>query len=344
MPLSSSQITQLASAFNEHWDLPTLMLFADQLNVNLNNEAPIGNMRERAIKFITLLNNARPPQDREMLELLEKDGNAALKRAAGELLKPGFFSPTGDCHDATLLGRVPFIARSDLRLSVRDFTTHASPYSTRVLIVKGVKPGGKSYTWHYLRHLAVCVVGAKITSLRLKDTDYTPRQLMVEVASLLSLDVSRIPPMTDDPQLARIDSLLNWFRGQIGSMVAPHWLVIDDLNHPSVTPAIRQTVYAMAGVAERMRGELWLALLGYNEEITDPDMSFISEDFARFPTTEEIAQHFESVASTPLPTGLAQQIADGLFSAYPRIDKEAMIQIAKDVAEMGEKLKQGEQP
>jgi hypothetical protein len=344
MPLSSSQITHLADAFNQHWDLPTLVFFAQELNIDLNNEAPSGNLKERAIKLITLLNSVIPSKDRDMLELLEKRGNAALKREAGELLRPRFFSPTGDAHDATMLGRVAFVGRIDLRQRIREFTTQMGPFSTRVIVVKGTDPGGKSYTWHYLRHLAASVAGVKITSLKLKDTGYTPRQLMVEVASLLTLDDSRIPPMTDDPQLARIDSLINWFKGQIDRMEAPYWLVIDDLNDPSVTPAMRQTVYAMAVTVEEKKQNLWLVLLGFNEEITDPDMRYIGEDFAQFPTTQEIAGHFESVAKTsPLPSqaGLAQQIADGLFTAYTRIDKEAMIHLGRDIEETSEKLKQG---
>ncbi len=152
MPLTTLQITELAKAFHEEWDLPTLTLFASRLDVNLINIAPDGSLKERAIKFIIYLRDFLPPRDNELLEKLRVDGNARLKAIANAMLTPWYF-PTGDPHDAIVLGRIAFVNRTDLRQVLRDFT-NPSHHTTHVLIVRGDQPGGKSYSWEFIRHLA----------------------------------------------------------------------------------------------------------------------------------------------------------------------------------------------
>jgi len=347
MSLTGLQITALARAFDENWDLPKLVMFASNLNINLGNIAPMGSMKERANKFISHMNSALPPRDRELLELLRLQGNAALRAIADEFLAPTFYSPTGNPHDAVILGRSAFINRSNLRLVLRDFTS-PNPFTTHVLIVRGDRPCGKSYSWEFLRHLAVNSAGALPQRLRLKDKLYTPKELLEQAALLIRLDLSRLPPMADDPQLSRIDPLINWFKGELSSLQRPYWLVIDDLNDPSVTSAMREMAYAIAYSVEETKAEnLWVVLLGYNWPITDPDLRYTAQEDAEFPDPSSIAKHLEWVAQpsqNPLTPARAREITDLLFSKFPKLDKENMIKMTSLVETMGEKLKLGQQP
>lgn len=347
MPLTGQQTTYLAGEFDSQWDIPKLDMFASSLNVNLNNLAPDGKMFDRALKFVTHLNQAMPPRDRELLQELSRQGNARLKAVADDLLRPTYYSPSGDPHDAILLGKTVFVDRANLRQVMRDFT-NPSAFTTRVLIVRGDQPCGKSYSWEFLRHLAVSSVGAVPQRLRLKDTRFTPKQIFEQVGFLLDLDRSGLPSMTDEPQLARIDPLINWFKGQVVKLQRPYWLVIDDLNDPTTTPAMLDAVYALAySIEETKPANLWVALLGYNVPITDPDLHFVAQEDARFPDASFVAEHFESVAKAgpvPLTHDMARQMAELLFSKFPKLDKESMINLRDSIQTIGEKLKLGQQP
>jgi hypothetical protein len=349
MPLTGAQIKRLADELDRQWDLPTLKLFtSDHLDVNLDNLTPDGSLKERAVKLITYLNSQLPPRDRELLEKLRVRQNTPLRNVANELLKPPFFAPrSDDPHDAIVLGRAAFVDRAQLREKLREFT-NPSPNTTRVLIIRGDEPCGKSYSWAFLRHLAATTVGAIPQRLQLSGTSYTPKQFMEQAFALLGLNQAALPPMTDDPQLARIDPLINAFRGQIVQLQRRYWLVIDDLNDPSVTPLIRETAYAIAFSVEDIRpDDLWVALLGYNAQITDPELQWVAQDDARFPDGALLAEHFQHMAEVgplPLTRQRAREYADLLLAKFPELTKEAMTSLTPLIGEMGEKLQLGERP
>jgi len=314
------------------------------MNYNLNNEAPAGSMKERAMVFINAMNSALPPRDRELLENLRIYGNARLRSIADEQLTPKFISPTGLPHDAVLLGRTAFVDRSTLRGILRDFT-HPSAYTTRVLIVSGDGPCGKTYSWEFIRHLAICT-GAIPQRLRLKDAGYTPRQFLDYSFQLLGIDTSEMPKMIDDPQEARIEPVMIWFKGRkLPTIAKPHWLVIDDLNDESVTKPVREAAYALAYCAEEAKANLWVALLGYNEPITDQELGQIGEEQPTFPDVQLVADHFMMIAArgpVPLERERARRRARSIFGRYSLIDKEAMMRIKKEIEEEDARLMRGQ--
>jgi hypothetical protein len=171
---------------------------------------------------------------------------------------------------------------------------------------------------------------------------------MEQVFLLLDLDQSVLPQLTDDPQLARIEPLINAFIGKLPSIKNRIWLVVDDLNEPDVTPAIRDTALAMARAVELQKPEnLWLALLGYNAEIQDPDLLRAAVDHAEFPNAKFVADHLVLVAGAspvPLTAQRAKEIADLLFVKYPGRDKVSMTKMTLEIERLGEKLKAGQQP
>ena len=151
MPLTVPQIIRLAREIDEQWNIEELKLFtSDNLGINLDNIAPEGGLKDRAIQLIASLNTNRPrPRDREFLEKLRICPNARLRQVADELLTPNFFAPNDDPHDAIMLGEYAFVDRAELRTKLRDFTS-PSHYTTRVLVVRGLEPCGKSYSWQFL--------------------------------------------------------------------------------------------------------------------------------------------------------------------------------------------------
>jgi hypothetical protein len=208
-------------------------------------------------------------------------------------------------------------------------------------------PGGKTYSWEYLRHLAL-EVGAVPQPLRLKDVAYEPRDLVYAVGQLLQLDVRALPRLADRPQHMRMNVLLTWFQGQLADVKRPYWLVVDDLNEPSVSREIRACVYRMAKIVEQIKpNNLWVALLGYNEQITDREMRDCVRDLAAFPTPTMFANDFVRLAHSspaPLTKSKAESYAKLLFSKYRVVDRTAMEDLTRAAEGLGQKLLQGLQP
>ena len=218
-----------------------------------------------------------------------------------------------------------------------------------MLVVRGDEPGGKSYTWGLLQHLAFACVGATPQLLELRNAAYTPRQLFEAVFSLLGLDEERLPKLKDDPQLARVESLLVAFKGEVSRMQGErYWLVIDDLNDDTVPPATVDAAFALARAVEQARSDhLWIVLLGYKPPITAPELRFVAQDDARFPSKDFLAEHFQAIAAAsvkPLGADEALELAQGLFDKHGAGDKAAMVALTMDAERAGEKLRNGERP
>jgi hypothetical protein len=347
VPLSGAQAARLAQTIDEQWNHATLELFArDRLDVDLANLKADGSLKERAFALINHVNSVLfPPRDDELLQALTEVPNLRLRTVATELLRPDFVSLNGTPLGAIMVGRAAFVDRADLRQALGEFV-NPSHNTTHVLIIRGAEPGGKSYTYTFLRHLAVSAVGAHPKRLRLSGTAYTPRTFFEQIFLLLDLDLGRLPRLTDDPQPARIDALVAAFDGQVTNLPRRYWLVIDDLNDPAVTPDIREAAYALAFAVEESRpANLWVALLGYNAEITDPELLYVAQEDARFPSEAHLAEHFRCIAAqsaNPLSGRQALAYARSLLSEHPVLSKEAMIRLAPLINAMGEKLRRGE--
>src|SRR5258707_755915 len=102
MPLSDSQINQLARAIvNAQVGIPKLTRLADQIDFSLDSIAPNGSLLARAEALLKAVNAARPPRDRELLEIIQKGGgiSVGLKDLVGQLLTPGY-QPPDSARDA----------------------------------------------------------------------------------------------------------------------------------------------------------------------------------------------------------------------------------------------------
>jgi hypothetical protein len=348
VPLSGREIDQLAEAVDRQWDEVTLSgVLLDELDLVLGNLTSAGTLQQKVRDLVVALNARRPPRDRELLEALVRRGNTALRAVATALLTPPFYSPTNDPVDAILLGRAAFVDRKGLRKVVREFA-NPTVNSTRVLVVRGKTPGGKSYTWEFLGHLAR-VTGVVPHRLRLRNANFAPRQLVEQAFRLLTMDLTALPPAADDPQDAtQIRALVPAFMGQVPELTRPFWLVIDDLNDRGVTDLLRETAYALAAAVEDAKPEnLSIALLGYNGQFADGELRLAAQEDALFPDARGLAAHFELMAAAgpnPLPAELALDYATVLLSKYPQLTKVDMIELTPQVEKMGELLRQGERP
>jgi hypothetical protein len=341
MPLNERQISDLARAIETYLSLSDLIQLADRIDLTLGSIAPDGSLLTRAEVLLKTVNTGRPPRDRELLEAIVQRGPAGLKTIANQLLTPTYHPP--NARDAVLLGRTGFFGRDGLRQGVEDFA-RPSHFTSRILIIEGYDPGGKTYSWEYLRHRAV-EAGAVPRRLGLKDAAYEPRDLVEAVGQLLRLDVGTLPRLVDRPQHMRTNALLMWFQGQLDDIRRAYWLVIDDLNEPAVSREIRACAYALAKIVEQVKPDnLWVALLGYNEQIIDREMRNCVHDMAAFPTPAMFARDFiklAAISSVPLSPERANKYAELLFSRHQIIDRTAMDELTSAAELLGQKLLKG---
>lgn len=344
MFLTGADVHEVASAVNNQMDAARFELILTDFGLN-PNDFPAAQLLVRVTQVFEKLRRAMPPRDGDLLAFLYQRGNNALRATIDQVRTPSYY-PAPDPHRAILLGRLVFVDRDGLRVRTRAFT-QANAHSTHVLVVRGEEPGGKSYSWEYLRHLACCAAGAQALRLRLRRTAYTPREFMEQVYRLLLLDPATLPGRPDEPQLAKIDPLMNAFKGRLNTLDTRFWLVVDDLNDPGVAPIIRDTAFALAQAVEEQKSEkLWLALLGYNDPITDPDLRHIVMDEAAFPTLGSVAHFLAEMAGlggTALLPKHALETAQVLFGKNPPVHRQAMEALTREIEAVGEKLRSGHQ-
>jgi len=347
MPLMSHQIDGLADAIEAAWDFDGFTMFAkDYWDLDPGNLAPNARLKVQARTFIHELNSRSQPGDRDLLvKLRDLSRVPALAAIARNLLEPPYLSPTDDPHDAILLGKAAFVDRDVLRDHLREFT-HPSPNTTRVLMIRGDGPCGKSYSWSFLRHLAKATLGAEATRVQLAETEFTePRELVEDIFLKLGFDLDRLPHLSDKPQLARITPLISAFIGQARRVQDRYWLVIDDVNDQIVIPEICDTAYAIARSVEQEKPtNLWVVLIGYNKAITDEELRWIKQDDARFPDALLLAQHFQFVATAggrPISSEKARGYADDILGAASELTKAAMISLTPIIERVGESLRLG---
>lgn len=349
--MTGEQVSWLANEIHQEWSAQDFTMFVrDELDIDASKLAG-RDLKEQVVELVSELMKPIPTRDDELLEKLATAGTRKLREVAQKLLRVDYFSPTSDPHDAILLGAEAFVDRRELRDKLRAFT-NPTPYTTRVLIVRGEQPCGKSYSWNFLRHLSASgSIGAKalhVQLARLAEPDFTPRQLFEYLFSRLNLCLSALPPMLDDPQHARVEPLVGAFMGQVQNLRKRYWLVIDDINDRDVTPEIREAVFAIASSVQDDRTEnLWVFLLGYNSLISDENLRRRVVDDARFPDAELVAEHLKLIADThgaPLPLEQALDYATVAFKKFPVLNKAAMISLTGVIEDIGEKLKAGMRP
>lgn len=351
MKLLPNQIRLLVDQIHLYWNPDKLNLFASDMGVNLFNEVQPGNMRAITYEFISGLNSEQPPRIGQMLTLLAEDPNQALAGAAKRLNKRPYESPTGDEHDAVLLGDLAFIGRPELRDILRDFS-YADNFSVRMLVLRGGEPCGKTYSWWFIDHLAK-QAGANIQRIRLKDADYTPRELFKALRVQFELSKYGFPKLKDDPQESKIHPYITWLKGKLSSLDRHCWLVIDDLNHPNVRPSTREAAYAIGKLAQVNKGNLWVVLVGYNEAITERELRKRKEETPQFPSEEAVAEFLQFVATLgprPLTAERARQIAKAAYQKQRqecedlKDIKESMERLTPYIEDIAEQLKAGNQP
>jgi hypothetical protein len=195
-----------------------------------------------------------------------------------------------------VVGQQPFIDRTVLREHLRDLLS-ASP--SRVLVINGDRPCGKSYTWYYVRQPEL--LGDSIPVL-VDLSEWADPARPAEVMSSIALQLGLPEPTVDRhaQSAAQVQSLRDWFVGKLqqDDRAGQRWLLmVDSLDHVAQRDDTLQLVEFLAGAAIRQRlAGLRVILLGYSNRIPiDPLDSVLTEEIGDIGPAE-LCDFFRSLA------------------------------------------------
>ena len=231
----------------------------------------------------------------------------------------------------------PFIDRSVLRVHLKDLLSD-SP--SRVLVITGDRPCGKSYTWFFIRQPELL---AGMTPVLVDLSEWANPSRPIEVMSSVALQLGLREPNVDGHAqgAAKARLLRDWLVGQLQQHDRDgRWLLVfDSLDHAGQRDETLQLIEFLAGAAIRQRlTGLRVILLGYANRLpVDPLESVLTErirdigepelrDFFRL-----LAQHAELTISDDA----IAVAANGVLSLLPLERERKLCQLAKTVRVVG---------
>lgn len=179
----------------------------------------------------------------------------------------------------------PFIDRSGLRMHLKDLLSEST---SRVLMINGNRPCGKSYTWYFIRQPEL-LAGIRPVLVDLSEwkDPATPTEVMSSIALQLGLNEPTMDGLTQEidglaQKAAQARRLRDWLVGKLQEHDASgRWLLVfDSLDHLGQREETLQLIEFLAGAAIRQRlSGLRVILLGYaNRLLIDPLDSVLTEE------------------------------------------------------------------
>jgi hypothetical protein len=281
---------------------------------------------------------------RQMLDMyLPREGGAASPAPgtgapeAGTGVEPGNCSATADPYLCHLVGQQLFIDRSVLRAHLKDLVSD-SP--SRVLVITGDRPCGKSYSWLYVRQRELL---GGITPVLIDLSEWAEPSLPVDVMSNIALQLQLPEPTIDEHAqgAAQARRLRDWLVGQLQPQDRDgRWLLVfDSLDHVAQRDDTLQLIEFLAGAAIRQRlVGLRVILLGYTNRLPiDPLESVLTEEI-RDIGEPELRDFYRSIAEGA-KLAISDQAIDlavhGVLSLLPSERERKIHQLSKTVREVG---------
>jgi hypothetical protein len=301
-------------------------------------------------ELLGVFQNGRYPAVREVITRVLAEcapppdgGWSAFGVAAGQpgaAAGPGIGSPAADADPFLnhVIGRLLFIDRSGLRSHLRDLLSD-SP--SRVLVVTGERPCGKSYTWFYVRQRELL---GDITPVLVDLSDWAEPSGPVEVMSSIGLQLGLPEPTIDEHAqgAAQAQRLRDWLVGMLQPRERDghrYLLVFDSLDHVAQRDDTLQLIEYIAGAAIRQRlAGLRVILLGYTNRLPiDPLESVLTEE-VRDIGAPELREFFGSLAHQANLTITDQAIdvaVNSVLNLLPDERAGKLRQLPRTVREVG---------
>jgi hypothetical protein len=278
-PKNLSALAQdaLLEAFRSYSELD---MFVDlQLAANLANFSPVGATLEYTVlifirwcrtegRFDELVRALSPrythlPKVRELYESVFPNAQPVAAAAGGA---------RRSAHLPCCLGvDTVFIDRENLRRAIEDVENHRG---SNVLVIKGARHSGKSFSYRLIKHLAPRYK-YRLVWLDLRE-ELTPGSgpdaLVRALLHQMGLDTRGLPEQGQCTGERWAQELANWLVGVVQTHQANNrwWIVVDGFSDCFVPMEVRTVLLRIAGKVAAVLPNIRLGLLGYDEVITRP--------------------------------------------------------------------------
>jgi len=270
-----------------------------------------------------------------------ESGEASLSTSASgphAAAGPNEFSAMVDPYLRHLIGQQqPFIDRSALRVHLRDLLSE-SP--SRVLVITGDRPCGKSYTWFFIRQPELL---AGITPVLVDLSEWADPSRPIEVMSSVALQLGLKEPTVDEHAQAAAQArrLRDWLVGQLQQHDrGGRWLLVfDSLDHAGQRDETLQLIEFLAGAAIRQRlAGLRVILLGYTNRLPiDPLESVLTEEIRDIgePELRDFFRLLAQHAKLPISDDAIDVAVHWVLSLLPAERERKLHQLPKTVRDVG---------
>jgi hypothetical protein len=322
----------LQTAFQSYHELD--MFVGLRLDANLASFSPVGASLQYIIfnlikwcrtegrfdELIRTLYEEYPhlPKVSELHERVFPDAQPAPGPAGGV--------PRG-AHLPCCLGRdTVFIDRENLLRAIHDVETFGG---SNVLVVKGARRSGKSFSYRLIKHLApryryrLVWIDLREELMPGSGPDTLVRALLYQ----MGLDTRGVPEQGPCTGERWAQELANWLVG----VLHPHqtttkwWIVVDGFGECFLPVEVRTLLLRIAGRVAAVLPNIRLGLLGYDEVITRPLCDQVrTEDFLPIGLDElksffrQAFQQHEQVADE----SVINTIVERVLNAYQDVPKE----------------------
>jgi Effector-associated domain 1 len=294
-------------------------------------------------ELLVMFKNGRYPGVREVatrvlaqLDQAPKAGGAPQPPATA----PGNGSAVSgsDPFLSHLVGQQPFIDRTVLHKHLEDLISDSA---SRVLVITGERPCGKSYTWFYVRQPELL---GGITPVLVDLSEWADPSHPVEVMSSIALQLGLTEPTIDEHAqgAAQAQRLRDWLVGQLQPLEhgGRRWLLVfDSLDHPAQRDDTLQLIEFVAGAAIRQRvAGLRVILLGYANRLPISPLEAVLEEEIHDIGKPELRDFFLLLAQHAGLT-ISDQAVDlavnAVLSLLPDEREGRLCQLQKTVREIG---------
>jgi hypothetical protein len=251
---------------------------------------------------------------------------------------PGEIPASADPYLRYMIGQQhPFIDRSVLRVHLKDLLSESL---SRVLVITGDRPCGKSYTWFFVRQPELL---ADITPVLVDLSEWANPSAPIEVMSSVALQLGLKEPAVDEHAQGATKARLlrDWLVGQLQQHDRDgRWLLVfDSLDHAGQRDETLQLIEFLAGAAIRQRlTGLRVILLGYANRLpVDPLESVLTEEIRDIgePELREFFRLLAQHAKLPISDDAIAVAAHGVISLLPDERERKLGLLPKTVRAVG---------
>lgn len=320
--LTSKQITDLADAFKDAFDLVRLKKIVGKTGRNLEWES--GGSDGEAIVLSLIGKAQRNRWIHELIEAAVNENPIPKLLAIADELRPAIIAATRDHFNVIFVdNNVALVNRTFLRQSLKQLAS-SDLTGARILVVNGPEMSGKTYSMELVAYLNRALQNFKIVHIDLKKTsgEVKPEHIAGQIVDQMLLEANVMPALDQEQDARWIQLFCSRLQGVLSNVADVWWIVIDGFNHHRLSTPVNDLVKELASRIRLTMPRLRMVLLSYNDNLS-PDVERVAlrETIDRIDErhlTSFFNQVYMESNKTYFPKDIAERIGEVLRAVDPQ--------------------------